>query len=85
MNFRDKTPIRRTNPSSQSNYTRYRDELRSDFNCRCGYCHTHDFFRSTYYEIDHFVPKTIIKTIEHEIKTGNKTIPIIWLVLLSLK
>jgi len=63
MNFRDKTPIRRTNPSSQSNYTRYRDELRSDFNCRCGYCHTHDFFRSTYYEIDHFVPKTIIKTI----------------------
>ena len=59
--FRKISPQRRSNPSIQSNYRKYKLELREDFHQRCGYCGDHDFFRQTYYEIDHFVPKSIDK------------------------
>ena len=55
--FRYRTPARRLKPSIQVNYSNYKPELREDFNERCGYCGDHDFFRNTFYEIDHFVPK----------------------------
>ena len=57
--FRKISPQRRSNPSTQSNYRKYKLELREDFHQRCGYCGDHDFFRQTYYEIDHFVPSSI--------------------------
>lgn len=63
MDFRHKTPSRRVNPPTKSDYKKYRKELREDFNERCGYCGDHDFFRQTYYEIDHFVPQDKLKTI----------------------
>lgn len=62
--FRRRTPSRRLYPSSQSQYSNYKSELREDFNERCGYCGDHDFFRTTFYEIDHFVPKEQFKTIK---------------------
>ena len=63
MDFRHKTPSRRVNSPTKSDYKKYRKELREDFNERCGYCGDHDFFRQTYYEIDHFVPQDKLKTI----------------------
>ena len=61
--FRHKQPTRRENPEAKSHYTDYKPELREDFNERCGYCGDHDFFRQTYYEIDHFVPRKHLKSI----------------------
>lgn len=61
--FRHRTPKRRENPEAKTNYTDYKPELREDFNERCGYCGDHDFFRQTYYEIDHFVPRKKLKVI----------------------
>ena len=63
MDFRNKTPKRRANHKTETDYHKYKDDLRKDFNYRCGYCDDHDFFRSTDYQIDHFVPKTQLKTI----------------------
>jgi len=57
--FRKVTPSRRTDVPKQKKYNKYKEELRSDFHQRCGYCGDHDFFRDTYYEVDHFVPKDL--------------------------
>lgn len=57
QDFRQRTPVRRVTHSSQTEYTKFKPELREDFNERCGYCGDHDFFRTTYYEIDHFRPQ----------------------------
>lgn len=35
--FRKISPQRRSNPSTQSNYRKYKLELREDFHQRCGY------------------------------------------------
>ena len=61
--FRHRKPTRRESPEEKSRYTDYKPELREDFNERCGYCGDHDFFRQTYYEIDHFVPQDKLETI----------------------
>ncbi len=55
--FRKITPSRRSTVPTVKNHNEYRPLLREDFHQRCGYCGDHDFFRDTYYEIDHFVPK----------------------------
>lgn len=57
--FRKITPCRRTNVAEQTKHTKYKDDLRIDFHQRCGYCGDHDFFRDTFYEVDHFVPKSL--------------------------
>ena len=61
--FRHRTPKRRENPEAKNHYSDYKPELREDFNERCGYCGDHDFFRQSYYEIDHFVPRKKLKVI----------------------
>lgn len=63
MNFRTHTPHRRINPTPVNCHSDAKPELRIDFHCRCGYCDDHDFFKETYYEADHFVPKGMLKTI----------------------
>ena len=63
MAFRNKTPIRRTDPKKISNYQGYKNDLRVDFNYRCGYCDDHDYFALADYQIDHFVPKAQLKSI----------------------
>lgn len=57
--FRKVTPVRRDNAPDVKNYHEYKPFLREDFYERCGYCGDHEFFRDTFYEIDHFVPKTL--------------------------
>jgi hypothetical protein len=64
MEFRKKDPQRSTEVEYQSDYHKYRDQLRSDFSCRCGYCDDVDYPRVESYEIDHFVPVTIDKNKE---------------------
>lgn len=61
--FRKKTPARSVDVPKYNQYSKYREILQSDFHQRCGYCGDHDFFRETYYEIDHFVPKEFLHTI----------------------
>ena len=57
--FRKVTPVRRDNAPDVKSYHEYKPLLREDFHERCGYCGDHEFFRDTFYEIDHFVPKTL--------------------------
>jgi len=61
--LREKTPKRQIITKKVGHYTEHKDNLREDFNKRCGYCNDPDFFRSTYYEIDHFIPKIFLKEI----------------------
>lgn len=61
--FRKTTPQRRENPPSKTKYGDLKPYLREDFNYRCGYCGDHDYFRETYYEVDHFVPREYLKTL----------------------
>jgi len=57
--FRKEVPLRRIIISALTRYEEYKPMLREDFHERCGYCGDHEFFRDTYYEVDHFVPKII--------------------------
>lgn len=56
--FREKTPKRRENAKERENYRSHKNDLKEDFNRRCGYCDDTDFFRIRSFAIDHFVPKT---------------------------
>lgn len=60
--FRHSSPCRRKTPPTCKQYREYKSILREDFHQRCGYCGDHDFFRDTFYEIDHFVPKDLDKS-----------------------
>lgn len=56
--FRSEKPARRLTPSSKSsNYHTHREDLRVDFNFRCGYCGTHEDVIRDHMQIDHFIPK----------------------------
>lgn len=55
--FRKTIPARRASVPAYKAHNEYKPLLREDFHQRCGYCGDHDFFRDTYYEVDHFVPK----------------------------
>lgn len=64
MKLREKTPVRTTEVEHQADYHAYREQLKEDFNCRCGYCDDRDVPRSASFEIDHFVPQKIDSTKE---------------------
>lgn len=59
--FRNITPTRKEITKEVSSYKAHRDNLQKDFNHRCGYCDCVDNYRKTYYEIDHFIPKKVLK------------------------
>ena len=61
--FRDISPSRRKVPTKKpsKDWGLHKPDLKIDFNNHCGYCHSYDGFRHTYYEVDHFVPKDLIK------------------------
>ena len=61
--FRLTTPVRRSNSRNTNQYTKHKDDLREDFNHRCGYCDDLDDWRNAFYEIDHFVPRGYLKNI----------------------
>lgn len=64
MNVREKIPIRRTvttNHPTGKNWSAHKSDLQEDFNNCCGYCGSYDGFRHTYFEVDHFVPKSLFE------------------------
>jgi 5-methylcytosine-specific restriction endonuclease McrA len=68
MKVRDDLPRRRGNPSNSptgKNWSDHKSDLRDDFHKHCGYCGSFDGFSHTYFEVDHFVPKSLFE------KTGN--------------
>lgn len=63
MKFRDRDPVRRLIPTRKptKNWALHKDDLQTDFNRYCGYCHSYDGYKHTYFEVDHFVPKDLIR------------------------
>jgi hypothetical protein len=64
MKVRDKLPKRRSIPSlnpSGRNWSEHKPDLRDDFHQHCGYCGSFDGFSHTYFEVDHFVPKSLFE------------------------
>lgn len=61
IDFRDKTPVRRANSDdSVTRHQQHKPDLRIDFHHHCGYCHSHDRYKHTYFEVDHFIPLNFI-------------------------
>jgi 5-methylcytosine-specific restriction endonuclease McrA len=64
MNVRELLPTRRLVPSNKptgENWSDHKVDLQTDFYFHCGYCGSYDGFRHTYYEVDHFVPKSLFE------------------------
>ena len=59
MKLRAKTPERSSGVVKQNDYDKYRNQLATDFNHRCGYCDDKDSPRMASFEIDHFVPQKV--------------------------
>ena len=60
--LRDITPSR-TAPvlnETDGNWGKHKPQLKNDLNSHCGYCHSYDGYKHTYFEVDHFVPKSVI-------------------------
>ncbi|MDR2406705.1 MAG: HNH endonuclease [Bacteroidales bacterium] len=58
--FRIKHPQRRNITRSVASHSDHKANLRIDFNQHCGYCDGWDNFKTTYYEVDHFIPVSIL-------------------------
>jgi len=68
MNVRDKLPKRRINTTKNptgKNWTQHKPDLKEDFNSICAYCGSFDGYKHTYFEVDHFIPKSFFE------KNGN--------------
>lgn len=63
-NFRDHTPKRRNITKEVNHYNQHRDDLKKDYQNRCGYCNDSDQWRTIWFEIDHFVPQKHLKKIK---------------------
>lgn len=64
MNVRENLPVRRRNPTNEPtgrNWSDHKPDLKEDFNDCCAYCGSFDGFRHTYFEVDHFVPKSFFE------------------------
>ena len=62
-NFRKQTPKRRNITKIVSKHGEHREDLREDFQHRCGYCNDIDNWRFIWFEIDHFAPQKHLNTI----------------------
>lgn len=56
-NFRKKSPVRRTDIPVKNDHTAYRDDLKRDFNDRCGYTDCNDKWWGVKFQVDHFAPQ----------------------------
>lgn len=64
MNVRELLPKRRTTPTESptgKNWSEHKPNLQEDFHFHCGYCGSYDGYRHTYFEVDHFVPKSLFE------------------------
>ncbi|MCT4237808.1 HNH endonuclease [Elizabethkingia anophelis] len=62
MKVRDNLPIRRANPTKNpigNNWSEHKPDLREDFHKHCAYCGSYDGYSHTWFEVDHFVPKSL--------------------------
>lgn len=67
--FRNSKPVRTIGVTKRNNYRDYRQQLRLDFNRRCGYCDSREDIASignAQYHIDHFAPKKRFPLLENE-------------------
>ncbi len=62
--FRTSNPVRST-PGLKPKHQDYFNELKTDFNGRCGYCNSFDQRRNNDFEVDHYVPRRVLSTIRH--------------------
>jgi hypothetical protein len=63
MKVRELLPVRRpvtTKSPKEDNWTQHKPDLREDFHSHCGYCGSYDGYRHTWYEVDHFIPKSLL-------------------------
>lgn len=64
MAVRDILPVRRLTPTKSpigEKWSEHKPDLQEDFNFHCGYCGSYDGYRHTYFEVDHFIPKSLFK------------------------
>jgi len=64
VKVRELLPVRRSVPTKSPNegeWRKHKPDLREDFNHCCGYCGAYDGYRHTWYEVDHFIPKSLFK------------------------
>ena len=68
MKVREVLPERRPKPSKnppKGKWTQHKPDLREDFNFHCAYCGSYDGFRHTYFEVDHFIPKSFFEQFDN--------------------
>lgn len=64
MKVRDSLPQRRTVPTKNptgKNWSEHKPDLKEDFHSHCAYCGSFDGDRHTYFEVDHFIPKSFFE------------------------
>ncbi|TSJ38966.1 HNH endonuclease [Fluviicola chungangensis] len=64
MTVRIPLPTRRITPTKNpigKNWSEHKPDLKEDFNSHCGWCGSYDGFRHTYFEVDHFIPKSFFE------------------------
>ena len=61
--------IARTCTEQFGDYHKYKTYLKKDFSCRCAYCNLCDETVTTYFEIDHYIPKEAFKDKRPELLT----------------
>jgi len=68
--LRDKTAVRRLTPTKNptKDWTVHKPDLKEDFHGHCAYCFSLDEYRHTFFEVDHFIPKTFFEPL------GNITV-----------
>lgn len=62
--LRNYIPKRRNITTVVKQYRDHKEDLKLDYQNRCGYCNDMDTWRNTWYEIDHFVPDKYWVTIK---------------------
>ena len=68
--FRSHTPKRQHIIAQVKHYSEHRNDLKADYQNRCGYCNDIDRWRLASFEIDHFIPRNKDKKPFLTIKTS---------------
>ena len=68
--FRDHTPKRRNITKAVTTHRDHKADLKIDFISKCGYCNSSDTWKTTYFEVDHFIPEALL-TIKHNTDYSN--------------
>lgn len=58
--FRIITPKRRNIITVVSSHRGHKSDLKIDFQSKCGWCDASDSWKTTYFEVDHFIPENIL-------------------------